>query len=400
LPTEVLVVADDLTGALDVAGPFASRGHATWVAVDPTACAAEQFADADVLSINVTSRHLPAERAAALVFETAGRLCPAHPAIVIKKIDSTLRGNVAAETLALVEATGRRNVIVVPAFPAQGRTVRRGVVHVKDQPLAQTAFARDALSPPPLEPLDAIFRDAAPHARVSLVGPDGPFDLALRNHSRGDDALAIFVVDTETDSDLDRTVRALKDRLDACVLVGSAGIAGAVARECLAPRERPIPPRLRGEMVFAIGSRAEQSAAQAAALADRADVAVLPAPNGKLDLLRAFTVPQPLLVIRATAGEDGREGDAQCVADTLARAIVEVLRRRPVRALLATGGDTAIAILHALSCAHLQVYGDVLPGIPHSRLQFDGREISLFTKAGGFGSPRTLLDLVELLQSD
>lgn len=389
MSSEVLIVADDLTGALDVAGPFASRGHATVVAVDPHACATDGFGLAQVLSINVTSRHLEAQRAAALVREITQRLCPQPPAIVIKKIDSTLRGNVAAETLALMEATGRRVAVVAPAFPAQGRTVVDGVVHVHGKPLADTAFAHDALSPPPLQPLDAVFQQAAPQAIVRRVPAQGPFDFTAA-------ARHIYVVDTRSDADLDATVRALRGRFAQCVLVGSAGIAGAVARNCLpaeAYMERTL---VAGDIAVVVGSRAEASAQQVEALRTRDDVAVAQLPNGegRLDALTA--APAHVLVLKATAGE--HPGDAGAVARALAGHTLALLRNRPVAAVIATGGDTAIAILHALHCAHLRVLGDVVPGIPSSEIEVAGRKVVLLTKAGGFGDAGTFVELVRRLR--
>jgi uncharacterized protein YgbK (DUF1537 family) len=393
MSVEVAIVADDLTGALDVAGPFAARGQHTVVAVDEQACTPAALAEARVVSINATSRHLPADRAAVLVREVVRRLCPHQAPILVKKIDSTLRGNVVAETLAMLEASGRRNAIVAPAFPAQGRTVSQGIVYVRGEALARTPFARDALSPPPLEPLDAVFRAAMPAASVAAVGPDGPFQLA-----RGADPVRVYVVDSASDADLERTVRALQSRLGECILVGSAGIANAVARVCMdAGAARPVP-RLTGDILFAVGSRAEQSAEQVRVLAQRSGTAVFPAPNGVVDLAAMVGSTARVQVVRATPDAQGREGEAGTVAQRIAAAVVERVRARPVDALLATGGDTAIAILKALACPMVQVMGDLVPGIPYSRVEVDGRPLLLLTKAGGFGAGDTFVDIVERLR--
>jgi uncharacterized protein YgbK (DUF1537 family) len=390
----VVVVADDLTGALDVAGPFANRGHATWVAVEPGKVDPVQFADAEVLSVNATSRHLPAAQAAALVRETVGRLCPADAQIVIKKIDSTLRGNVAAETLAALAACGRSNAIVMPAFPAQGRTVAGAMVHVHGVPLPQTAFARDALSPPPLEPLDRVFRAAAPAAMVRAVGPSGGFELAARR-----EALRIFVVDAASDADLDAAVLALGPGIGDCVLVGSAGIAAAVARVCMRDRPHAALPRLQGGILMVVGSRAEQSAQQVAVLAREPGVAVFPAPNGSPADAPFLADRSPVAILRAVPAADGAPADAAAVARALARAALRVLSGRDVEAVLATGGDTAIALLDALEVPALQVMGDLLPGIPFARLSLRGRTLWLITKAGGFGTPDALREIVARLRS-
>ena len=393
MAVEVAIVADDLTGALDVAGPFAARGQHTVVAVDAHVCTAAQFEDAKVVSINATSRHLPGDRAAALVREVMRGLCPVDAPILIKKIDSTLRGNVVAETLAMLQACGRRHAVIAPAFPAQGRTVLEGVVHVRGQPLRATQFARDALSPPPLDPLDAVFRAAFPGARVTRVPAGGAIE--LDGSSAG---LHVHVVDSGTDEDLEHAVRALRGRLHDCVLVGSAGIAGAVARTCMPSAPPPAAPRLRGDLLIAVGSRAEQSTAQVDALSRQPGVMVLGAPNGVVDVQALLASPASVQIVRATPDAEGREGDAEAVARGLAAGVVARVRARQIDALLATGGDTAIAILQALSCVCLRVMGDLIPGIPYSALQMEGRPLLLLTKAGGFGTPETLVEVVRLLR--
>jgi uncharacterized protein YgbK (DUF1537 family) len=389
----VVIVADDLTGALDVAGPFANRGHPTWVAVDHRQVEAAQFAAAQVLSVNATSRHLPAALAASLVQETIARLCPPQTEILIKKIDSTLRGNVAAETLAAMQASGRPNAIVIPAFPAQGRTVADGIVHVQGVPLPQTPFARDALSPPPSEPLDRVMRAAAPQAVVQTVSAAGPFELSSRAQQP-----CIYVVDSATDADLRRTVETLGERLRQCVLVGSAGIAGAVAQVRLRDRPHPPLPQVDGDVLAVVGSRAEQSALQVELLAQQPEVAVFLAPNGQLPDAAILSDRRPVAVLRAVAAADGALADAANVACCLAEAALRVLQSRRVEALIATGGDTAIAILHCLGVAALQVMGDLLPGVPYARLQVLGRTLWLITKAGGFGTPETMREVVQRLR--
>src|ERR1700704_3783242 len=110
----VLIVADALTGAMDSAGPFAEIGVETWVVAAPMQCDPVTIARARVVSVNTDSRHLLAAQAATRVRDIVRRLDPGAFDVVVKKIDSTLRGNVVAETLALLEISGRRGAIIAP----------------------------------------------------------------------------------------------------------------------------------------------------------------------------------------------------------------------------------------------------------------------------------------------
>jgi D-threonate/D-erythronate kinase len=387
----VLIVADDLTGAMDSAGPFAAIGVETWVVAVPMQCDPAAIAGARVVSVNTDSRHLPAVQAATRVRDIVLRLGPEAFDIVVKKIDSTLRGNVVSETLALLEASGRRRAVIAPAFPAQGRTVKNGVVHVNGVPLAETAFARDALSPPPLAPLQKVFAEARPGLAVAIAGAGDDVN--------SDSNIRIWIADGATNADLAVTVSAIHDQFREVLLAGSAGITKPLARACFsATGSQAAPEQLTGTIVFAVGSRAVQSAEQVESLMREPGSRMLRAPNGRL-LQKEFPTARNL-VLKATADDAGKEGDAQQVAADLARNAIDAARSTHAQALVATGGDTAIAILTATGYPALQVLGDLMPGIPYARIRVDGAPLWLVTKAGGFGGRDTFRQIARRLRTE
>ena len=387
-PPRVLIVADDLTGAMDSAGPFAARGIETWVVAVPIRCDPASLLTASVVSVNTDSRHLPAAEAATRVREIVRHLGGGGFDIIVKKIDSTLRGNVVAETMALLDGSDRRQAVVAAAFPAQGRTVRGGVVHVDGTPLAQTAFAKDALSPPPLAPLQEVFAAAKSGLRVVAVAASDPFNTAAD----------VWIADSEVDADLTRIVQAFASRMRSVLMVGSAGLTTSLASVCFDRHPTPALPHLTGTIVFAVGSRAVRSAEQVESLAEEPDTEVLRAPNGRLQSARLPAARN--LVLKATPDDAGREGDAERVAANMADHALEIARRAQAQALVATGGDTAIAILAASGNPALQVLGDLMPGIPYARIRFDGASLLLVTKAGGFGARDTFRDVARRLRGD
>jgi D-threonate/D-erythronate kinase len=391
----LIIVADDLTGAMDVAGPLASRGLPTWAVACVERCAAQQLAGAEVVSINADTRHLSAERAARRVRSVVRELVRPGSEILIKKIDSTLRGNVVVETLAMLEESGRRTAVVAPAFPRQGRTVVEGVVRVHGVPLADTHFARDAQSPPPLEPLHVLFRRADAHADVRLVQRGASIALTHGEPRQ------ILVVDSASDEDLRATVRTLRGHLSDVLLVGSAGIAEALAEVHFehATAASVVTPALAGSLLFVVGSRAEPSAQQASALVEAGSARIVDAPNGLIDIDAALHATESVLVLKATADVAGSEKDPVEVAQRLAEGVAALLERRPVAAVVATGGDTAVAILQRLSQAMLRVMGNLLPGIPLGRIHAGGRELWFVTKAGGFGARDTFVTIAHRLRS-
>lgn len=381
----VLIVADDLTGAMDAAGPFATRGMSTWVVALPEACEPARFARADVIAVNTDSRRLPAAEAAKRVEQAFSLMGGERFSLVIKKIDSTLRGNVIAETEALMRASGRATALVCPAFPAQGRVVRGGVVHVHGTPLDQTAFARDALSPALPGPLHQAFQVPGRHVgagalRADLV--DGP---------------GVVVVDAESDRDLDVVAGLGGSRAREVLLVGAAGLTAALAAQIAPVATRSESPAVLGKIVYVIGSRSSVSREQAEALlADGARL--VEAVNGRLRREPVLT-PGADVVLVSVPDMQGREGDASEVATMLARHAMRLAGPGNAQAVVATGGDTALAFLRTSGNPAVCVGGELMPGIVYARFMMGSRPVWLVTKAGGFGAADTLRQIGRLMRA-
>ena len=117
---DIRILADDLTGACDTGVQFAQRGLRTVVTLDGSSH------DCDVLVRSTGTRNDPPPVAYRTVRNACEMLNPGGPGLFYKKIDSTLRGPVAAELVAAINAGARTPAILCPAFPEQGRTVVAG----------------------------------------------------------------------------------------------------------------------------------------------------------------------------------------------------------------------------------------------------------------------------------
>jgi uncharacterized protein YgbK (DUF1537 family) len=82
----------------------------------------------------------------------------------------------------------------------------------------------------------------------------------------------------------------------------------------------------------------------------------------------------------------------------MARHAIDIAHRVQAQAMVATGGDTAIAILTASDNPALQVLGDLMPGIPYARIRLQDSPIWLVTKAGGFGGRDTFREIARKLR--
>src|SRR5688572_939807 len=138
-------LADDLSGALDAAAAFHEAGRSVIVTLSPDKL--PTMPAADVVGITTETRNASAAEAAALVAAAIAQGRVRGARLLYKKIDSTLRGPVAAEVTALAAAMPHATILFCPANPRAGRTVRDGVLLVHGVPVASTEFARDPVSP-------------------------------------------------------------------------------------------------------------------------------------------------------------------------------------------------------------------------------------------------------------
>ena len=238
---ELLVAADDRTGALETAGACADAGLTAVVAV---ASSSEANETARCLVIDLASRHLQPARAAELAaaIETRASDYAAH------KIDSTLRGNWAHELVARQRA-GNRRVLVIPAFPAVGRTCVGGLVFEDERRVSDGVAGRDARAP---------VKSSRPAAHLHAAGADATAELAGSEDVRawlGGEGPAFAVGDAATDADLER-LAALWHAHPRCA-VGRHQRRRSAPRPARSPASaaaRPARPHLEGPVLVVCGS--------------------------------------------------------------------------------------------------------------------------------------------------
>lgn len=375
---KVAIIADDLTGAMDAAAPFARRGLATRVVGNAVDLDAALKGSADVISINADTRHLEPDRAAQITTQCISRVARLKPGILFKKIDSTLRGNVAVETAAAVRAASRPHAVVTPAMPGQGRTLVDGQVYVRGVLLRDTVLGQDQLNAPPLGALDDILRAADPGLPVRRVNAHATFSQP-----------GMDVVDCCADADLRAVAAAILPIADDAVFVGAGGLAEALADTAFgAAMPFPEPEPDEGAIIFVIGSRTPEAVRQVERLTEAFAVActvidVMPGED-LADGCVARAKDAAVIVIRVAP--QAKTGDANHVAHSLAVAAADLLDRVPSSVMAMTGGDTAIAVLSHLGGTVIDVEGEVEPGIVYGSVDLHGQRLRVLTKAGAFGN--------------
>lgn len=404
---DVAIVADDLTGALDAAAPFAGRGLETRILLDFEQAAAAVETNTRVLSLTSESRHLSPTAADERVWNATRAALAGAPRILLKKIDSTLRGNIAAEIMAGLRATGLQHVLIAPAVPRHGRIMREGEVFMNGVPLRQTEIGADALSPSPSAPLPQILRAASKDLIVHVWTRGAAFAL---NAEAG---IHAYVADCETEADLDAIAQFVISHCDEVLPVGASGLATAIARqlaqtpssELLSVIQR-ISEQAQNPILFVIGSRTAASAEQAARLcaAGAEELRMSFSAHTRdgdwiLDRSVNESTPPVALIVRPESSREPNLISASEVAQTLGRTAADIVRRLQVDAVVMIGGDTAFETFQALGVSEASVGGEIMPGVAIGTMQVDGRSLTFITKAGGFGDANALVEIIRYLKN-
>ena len=140
---ELVVIADDLTGAADTGIQFRAV-YAPVYLVDHRLRSIDSFGEpAQALSIFTASRGLPPADAHRVVIDVCRVFGRHTPRRVYKKIDSAMRGNIGAELEAVMDVLNIAMSFIAPAFIEQGRTTVEGVHCIHGTPVAKTEMRSD-----------------------------------------------------------------------------------------------------------------------------------------------------------------------------------------------------------------------------------------------------------------
>lgn len=190
----MIVIADDLTGAAEIAG--VGLRHGLTVEFVPDVTTLDRVpTDAELLVLNADSRGLAERDAAGRIRRLVPLVEAAGPAHVYKKIDSVLRGNVRVEIDAWIDASDVfAQALLVPQNPSRGRTIdAEGVYRIDGVPLHETAFARDPDHPATTADADALLGAAFYDL---TIGRGTTIDDVRRHAARlGDDVLPVGSAD-------------------------------------------------------------------------------------------------------------------------------------------------------------------------------------------------------------
>ena len=407
-PLSIGVVADDFTGATDIASLLVRGGFRVIQSIGVPDADAD-FGEVDAVVIALKSRTAPVDEAIAESLAAVDWMMTRSVSQVFFKycstFDSTDRGNIGPVADAIMEKLGADIAIVCPAFPENGRTIYKGHLFVGDMLLENSPMKDHPLTPMRHSNLVTLMDRQSAH-RTGLV--------ALETVDRGSDAIAArlddlkaenfryAVVDACRDADLHQIGKALDGTR---FVTGGSGIAlglpanfGAVPADC----DRKEVSLGQGRDLIVSGSCSMRTREQVARFSTRhpawrLDPQKLAAgETGAAEALSWIAdqdPSEPVLVYSTAEPEEvrivqdalGVAQAGQVVENTLA-AIASGAADLGVRRVIAAGGETSGAIVQALGVAYLEIGAEIAPGVPWTRPGPD-KNYLLTLKSGNFGGP-------------
>ncbi|MFK4728294.1 four-carbon acid sugar kinase family protein [Agromyces mediolanus] len=400
------VIADDVTGATDVAAALSRAGLRTLLSL--TAALDGDRADmaADAIVIGLKTRSIPVAEAVAQSLDALAALRAAGAGQLYFKycstFDSTAEGNIGPVTEALAAELGAGLVVTTPAAPLHGRTVSRGRLFVGDVPLDETHMREH-----PVTPMrdSSVPRLLAPQVtgEVGLL----PLDVvragagAVREAVAAAEAsgIAHLVADAVAEADLDTIAEAI----DAAPLAaGSAGLIGALARRRPSVHGAASAPPA-GRTAIIAGSCSRRTLEQIARFEETG------APSHRLRAGRDDTAErlaadalawwdaQPdgasaLIYSSSPAAErDAEFPGAGELYERTAGLVADGLAERGVQRFLIAGGETSGEVVRALGVGTAVVGEEAALGAPW--IHDPRRELHLVLKSGNFGEPELFVEV-------
>jgi 3-dehydrotetronate 4-kinase len=402
-------IADDFTGATDIASTLVSQGMKTIQTIGVPNPDDPLIAEADAIVVALKSRtiaaHEAVEQSLKALKSLQGLGCRQFVFKYCSTFDSTARGNIGPVAEALAAALGQAVTIAAPSFPATGRTVYSGHLFVGHALLNESGMQNHPLTPMTDANLVCVLQ-AQSKGKVGLLDladvRAGEARIRGRFAEAATAGINLLIVDAISDADLRTIGRACRDQL---LVTGASGVALGLPDNfrttvTLAGSDAASLPDVDGKSVVLAGSGSLMTNRQVATWIDasrpayRIDPMRLAANDAVIDDTIAFFEAhpeEPVLIYATSSAEDLKIVQAALGAhvagELVERALGDIAGRlyaRGVRRFVVAGGETSGAVVQALGVKGLHIGAPIAPGVP-ATVATGQAPLALALKSGNFG---------------
>lgn len=423
------IIADDLTGANDTALQFHLRGSNTQILLDYEAYL-QNIKNAQTWAISTETRNIEPESAYMKVKSATKALIEKLSLEnFYKKIDSTLRGNIAVETLAMLEVLNWDAAIIIPAFPSEGRITVGGYHLLKGTPIERTELARDVHSPIFESHIPTLLRSQLNGEKKEFVGlvelstiMKGAGPVLMKINELVSQGKKLIVADAVSITDIEQIVLAINKSDYNLLPTGSAACAQVLGNIWLPELKHQHIPKTIPELpkLIVSGSATQLTESQIKKLSDSDDFdntyfinldlkTVMDGVSQELIQRIIDNLGQSNIVIVNTSylikDFDGFSDEcldsgltktklASKITDFLAELTKVVVNKRDV-ILITLGGETSYKCCSAIDSLQLQLVDEVAPSIA---LSIDHKAQWIVSKSGNLGNANTLIDILKYFE--
>lgn len=423
------IIADDLTGANDTALQFHLRGSNTQILLDYEGYL-QTIKNAQTWAISTETRNVEPEVAYNKVkAATKTFIDKLNLEFFYKKIDSTLRGNIALETLAMLEVLNWDAAIIIPAFPSEGRITVGGYHLLKGVPIERTEFARDVHFPIFESHIPTLLKSQLPEDKKDMVGlielttiMNGAGPILIKINELIAQGKKLIIADSVSITDIEQVVLAINKSDYNILPAGSAACAQVLGNIWLPEMKNQLVPKTIPELpkLIVSGSGTLITATQIKKLSDSDDFentyfinldikTILGGVSEELTNRIVNNLGQNNIVVVNTSyllkDFDGFSDEclnagltkaklASQITDFLAALTKNVVDKRDV-ILITLGGETSYKCCHAIDSLQLQLVDEVAPSIA---LSIDHKAQWIVAKSGNLGTTNTLIDILKYFE--
>lgn len=421
------IIADDLTGANDAGVQLSKIGVSSTVFLDFKESAIQ--ATEDVAIIDTDSRAISENAAYERIHKASTIFHHQGYEHVYKKVDSTLRGNIAAELSAVVSVHQPEMVVIAPAFPKMNRQTIKGIQYVNGRPVSETEFGKDPKTPVKDSFIPNLFKKYIEDQiclidQALLMGPKE--NLLYKITESTSQGRNWFVCDAKTDDDLRVIATVFAEVNQKTVWAGSAGLIEYLpeALELKKTETQPIEGLSISRTLTVSASLSNVTKLQlekVRAMQDTYSLEVNP-----VDLIKQSYSLETILsefsaqtnkthfVLYVESSEHNRKATEQLgtelsigktqigemISKELGKMAEVIITAFPdIKGLLLTGGDTAKAVCNQLQMNQMKLCTEIEVGLPLGKLSNEKGDRSFWTvtKAGGFGNEQSLMNVLDYM---
>jgi uncharacterized protein YgbK (DUF1537 family) len=363
----IVVIADDFTGAAELAGISLRFGLTVSVCLHD-----EISTDADVLIISTDSRSLKKKEALKVTAGAVRRVVLLEPDLIYKKIDSVLRGYVLDELKVQMELCGLKKAFIVPANPSLGRTIIAGKYFIDGKQINETGFVADPEFPVISSSVNKILDDDS---------------VKVLKHSEPLPSKGIVVGEAKNENDINEWA----DKLDNSWVLAGAGDFYTALLGMRYQKQKRHQFHLLQPHLYVCGTSFKERKQLINQISEELNcVAYM---GGKID--QAWITKTAGMIKKnnkAVIAIKETSASPLTLRTVMSKAVREILKRKTVKEIFIEGGSTAAAILKELDIKKLLPVNELQRGVV--RMKVNGLFITV--KPGSYKIPEQIKELYSL----